>query len=333
MANDENFESVTADTVGSVLKKARESKGLTASDVADAQHLRTGIIHSIESAEYEQIGSELFLKGYVRAYAVHVGLDPDTVVADLDRELEPLRQKQAQELESSPLVDIERRRLRKRQIAMVLIPVVALALIAILLFAFVFSGDESDAEATAPAAASQQDDLAADDGEPSAVAEKTIFAEEEEAEVAPESEAEAPAAADDASPVTESAATDSASEPLVAATVSEPEIPVAAAPVPAAEPLVQPAVPETVSPVASDVGRLQISFIDDCWVRVTDAFGNRLVNGLKRSGGQVDVTGEPPLKVIIGAVSAVDSIRFQGLPVEITRFPVINNRSEFTLED
>jgi len=333
MANDENFESVTADTVGSMLKKARESKGLTASDVADAQHLRTGIIHCIESAEYEQIGSELFLKGYVRAYAVHVGLNPDTVVADLDRELEPLRQKQAQELEASPLVDIERRRHKKRQMAMILIPVVVLALVGILLFAFVFSGDESDTDVSAPAAASQQDDLAADESD-HALAEEDSSAQEDDTEPAPETEAEVPAAADDeASPVTGSTGTDSAAVPLVADAVSEPEEPVVVAPVPAAEALVQPVVPDTASPVASDTGRLQISFVDDCWVRVTDAFGNRLVNGLKRSGGQVDVTGEPPLKVIIGAVTAVDSIRFQGLPVEITRFPVINNRSEFTLED
>ncbi len=329
MANDEEIQSGTAGTVGSRLKKARESKGLTASDVADAQHLRTGVIHSIESAEYEQIGSELFLKGYVRAYAVHVGLNADRVIEDLDRELEPLRQKQAQELEANPLVDIERRRRRKRQIAMILIPVVALAIVGALLFTFVFSGDEPESEVSTPGVETLQEDAAVGESDLNGQADEDISVPETSDKIdasATDSEAEVPAAGGELPADTDAMTTNATLALPAEEGIADENVQVTP---PAAE---APLAPSEVQPV-SDAGRLQISLVDDCWMRVTDALGNRLVNGLKRSGSQVDVTGEPPLKVIIGAVSAIDSIRFQGLPVEISKFPAINNRSEFTLEN
>ena len=335
MANDENSQPVSADTVGSKLKKAREGKGLTASDVADAQHLRTGIIHYIESAEYEQIGSELFLKGYVRAYAVHVGLDADAVIADLDRELEPLRQRQAQELEASPLVDIERRRRKKRRMAMILLPALALAIVGLLLFFFVFSGNEPEPEATAPAAEQLQGELPSTDSDPLEFSEEGESAPEtgsEESGTTADSETGAVITDDEAAPLPEAEGTDLEESSQLSDTAALPETGVAGASEPAAEPL-QPSVPEAATPVASDTGRVQMSFVDDCWVRITDAEGKRLVNGLKRSGDQVDVAGEPPLTVVVGAVNAVDSIRFQGLPVNISGFTVNNNRSEFTLEN
>jgi cytoskeleton protein RodZ len=110
----------------------------------------------------------------------------------------------------------------------------------------------------------------------------------------------------------------------------------------ATEPVTEqiPAVVQTTEPVlenptgmseVADTGRLQIRFSDDCWVQVSDATGNRLVNSLQRNGDQIDVAGPAPLRVVIGAVDAVESIRFQGEPVDIGGYRVVNNRSEFTL--
>src|SRR5690554_3881501 len=78
-------------TAGERLRKAREAAGLTVAEVAERQHLRPAVIKAIESGDYRQIDSELFLKGYVRTYAGQVGLDPDSVIRQLDRELEPIR--------------------------------------------------------------------------------------------------------------------------------------------------------------------------------------------------------------------------------------------------
>ncbi|KKL82661.1 hypothetical protein LCGC14_1982550, partial [marine sediment metagenome] len=136
MTSDETEQTVSTEAVSQQLKKAREKHGLSVSQIADAQHLRATIIQAIENGDYGQIGSELFLKGYIRAYAKQVGLSGDAVIAELDRELEPARQQKAREREASPLVDIERRKNRKRRIGKLLMIIMAFVLVgaAVILF-------------------------------------------------------------------------------------------------------------------------------------------------------------------------------------------------------
>ncbi|MEC8822391.1 MAG: RodZ domain-containing protein, partial [Pseudomonadota bacterium] len=78
--------------------------------------------------------------------------------------------------------------------------------------------------------------------------------------------------------------------------------------------------------------RLAMTFSDDCWIQVTDGAGNRLASALRREGDALDVSGQPPLRVVVGAMSAVESLEFQGEPMDLGNFRVVNNRSEFTLE-
>jgi len=137
MASEETLESKTTTPVGQQLKQAREKKGLSDSDIAQAQHLRPAIIQAIEAGDYQQVASELFLKGYVRAYAKQVCLDDNALVAALDHELEPLRQQKEQEVQANPLVDIERRRRRKRRIAKVVLLLAVVALATYLVYALV----------------------------------------------------------------------------------------------------------------------------------------------------------------------------------------------------
>ena len=327
MANEENLEVMTSDPVGLQLKQAREQKGLSDSDVAHAQHLRPAVIQAIEAGEYGQVDSELFLKGYVRAYARQVGLDDNKVIADLDRELEPLRQKREQEVEANPLVDIERRRRRKRRLAKVVLLLCVAALAGYLVFAFVLPASEmtSPVDSTealepeeSPAVDSEQVAPKVENEEPSAsVFQEPATSVMDDPEVALSGAETSQEPTND--PVMDSTADDSASvSPVETASV--------------AAPATETAIQSPSEPVAmTETGRLQISFRADCWVQVSDADGERLVNSLQRDGDRIDVSGDAPLRVVIGAVSAVDSIRFQNEPVDLGDFRVVNNRSEFTL--
>lgn len=170
MATEENSQPAMREPAGQQLQKAREAAGLSVGDVAGAQHLRPSVIQAIESGDYSQIDSELFLKGYVRAYAKQVGLDADTVIADLDQELEPIRQQREQEYEANPLVDIERRRRRKRQVGKTLFFLVVLGIAGYLAFAFLMPDQDTNqgpAEAAkAPEAAVQGQNEAAETSAP-----------------------------------------------------------------------------------------------------------------------------------------------------------------------
>lgn len=62
-------------------------------------------------------------------------------------------------------------------------------------------------------------------------------------------------------------------------------------------------------------GELQLSFIEDCWIRITDADGNELASGLKRAGEELVVTGEAPYEIHLGYAPGV-FISFNGQQVD-----------------
>lgn len=336
MSSEENPQPLTGAPVGQQLQQAREKLGLTVAQVANTQHLRVVIIQAIEAGDYAQIDSELFLKGYVRAYAKQVGLDGDAVIADLDQELQPLRQQREQELEANPLVDIERRRRQKRRIAKALLFVAVIVLAAYLVFAFVLPQSQSEQagpETPEPASVEAPETSAAET--PSAdpvVADSGVNEPADSAAVGSAEENDSvgePADGDGATPENGSALTE---EPVLADTSgAEAMDDLVGDRIPVVEERTEPALADP--PGIDDVveAQLNMSFTADCWVQVIDADGNRLVSALQRAGDQLSVSGEAPLRVVVGAVDAVSTIRFQGEPVDMGNYRVVNNRSEFTL--
>jgi cytoskeleton protein RodZ len=65
---------------GQFLAKAREAKGLTQEYVAGKLHLRTQVVHLLETDAYEALPQPVFIQGYYRAYAKLLGIDPQPVL-------------------------------------------------------------------------------------------------------------------------------------------------------------------------------------------------------------------------------------------------------------
>ncbi|MCK0106275.1 RodZ domain-containing protein [Marinobacter sp. S0848L] len=305
-----------AEPVGQQLKRAREAKGLSVSAVAEQQHLRPSVVQAIEAGDYEKIDTELFLKGYVRAYARQVGLNADTVIRDLDVELAPARKRREEALQANPLVDIERRKKRKQRIAKTFLWLVLIGVVAAIALYFVTQKQSESEESAAPASESVRED-GGDAGE--AVPEPAL----QSPAIAPVEGSDSSGMPNSAEPSAEESSSDNAD--VLSDTLEPAEEPVASV-----EP---PTAPEASQSVAeSSIGRLEITFDGDCWIKVTDASGQRLVSGLRRQGDKLDVRGTPPLNVVVGAMSAVEVIRFQDETLDKDSFRVVNNRSEFTLE-
>lgn len=357
MTTDNDSQGATQPTAGKRLRQAREVAGLSVAEVAAKQHLRPAVISAIESGDYRSIDSELFLKGYVRAYATHVGIDPDSVIRQLDQELEPLREEQKAKVEASPLVTIERRKRRKQRIAKIVVVLVALA-IAFYLGSLYLAGREAPTDAvTGDASPANADNGAvteatttqADDGSPAVTAQEPRMVTREDA---PDAEAETLAEAD-GEPVPQGpAASDidaAADEP--ASVEAQPSSEVADNTAPGADdtpagspspeaPSDEPAtvapepLAENQQPAAASVdGRLVVEFTADCWVEVQNSAGRTLVAQLYRPGETLDLTGDGPLRVVIGAVSAVSSIRYGGEPVDLSERRTRNDRVVLNLSD
>ncbi|MCL7944860.1 RodZ domain-containing protein [Marinobacter sp. ATCH36] len=330
MDSDDTQQPVVNEPAGYQLKRAREQKGLSVSAVADAQHLRPAVIHAIEDGDYGQIDSELFLKGYVRIYARQVDLDPDTVIATLDKELEPLRQEKAQAEELNPLVDIERRRRQKRRVAKLLFFILIIGIVAFVGLRFVDTMDsasapeEPDSSDTAPEV-SEPAEQEPEQTEPEQAEPESSESSEVVSGTSEVAETVEPVQLDN-EPMVEESTVAEVSLPAPSADAGESRVPVVTS-------TPEPAFEESAQPDAA-VGnaRLEMTFSDECWVQVTDSAGNRLVGSLQQNGDRIEVSGRVPIDVIVGAVDAIDTIRFDGDPVDMSGFRVVNNRAEFTLD-
>jgi len=340
----------TAQPVGHQLRRAREALGLDMSAIADQQHLRVSIIEAIEKGDYSKIDTELFLKGYVRAYAKQVGLNGDAIIRDLDIELEPFRNERQRQQEADPLVDIERRKRRKRRVAKTAMVVVVLAALAVGISSYLSEGQNPLPFGT-PSTATDEPAPAETVVQSGTGAEAQV-AETEAAELVGETEGQDQNSESELVPVTDEPATNepmevTAGEPApVQAVPGNPETnleegqvsqndtgsgsgdSVEAETAVTAEPESARDVPEAVA----DVAELIMTFNGDCWVQVSDAQGNRLASTLQREGDELRLDGTAPMNVIVGAMTAVESILFRGEPVDLDNIRTVNNRAQFTLE-
>ncbi|KXS54174.1 MAG: cytoskeleton protein RodZ [Marinobacter sp. T13-3] len=343
----------SAEPVGYQLRRAREQLGLDVSAIADQQHLRTSVIQAIEDGDYSKVDTELFLKGYVRAYAKQVELDADAIIRDLDAELEPLRKERERQYEADPLVDIQRKKSRKRRIARAVVVLVVLVGIGFGITTWMADGgrrlpgfssspvsentegdslaaqeepvDQNLEQASGSSSVEPKPDATpevdeavdvqgVDDGATDVIQEPVDQPGEEAAQAPTESTVEASVETASVENSTDVSAQDEAIETTEAVQITEQEP------------------QELGEPAVTDEATLRMSFSDACWVQVTDADGNRLTSSLYSRGDVLDVAGSAPLDVIVGAMSAVASLEFQGEAVDLGSFRVVNNRAQFTLE-
>ena len=72
--------------LGARLKNARESRGLSLHGVSDMTKISIALLEALERDEYERLPGGIFSKSFVKAYAVAVGLDADSAVAQFIEE-------------------------------------------------------------------------------------------------------------------------------------------------------------------------------------------------------------------------------------------------------
>src|SRR3990167_5881663 len=66
--------------IGAALKSAREFRGLSLQDVSDATRIRRTYLGALEDMRLDELPSRPFTLGYIKAYAKHLGLDPEEAV-------------------------------------------------------------------------------------------------------------------------------------------------------------------------------------------------------------------------------------------------------------
>jgi len=69
------------DSIGKYLKRCRESQSLSVGEVSRATRIPVAALHRIESDQFDDLPGEVFVRGFLKAYAKAVGLETDDVLA------------------------------------------------------------------------------------------------------------------------------------------------------------------------------------------------------------------------------------------------------------
>src|SRR5471030_370658 len=67
---------------GSKLREARDRRGVTLREIANATKISVGVLEALERNDISRLPGGIFGRAFVRAYAVEVGLDPEETIQD-----------------------------------------------------------------------------------------------------------------------------------------------------------------------------------------------------------------------------------------------------------
>ncbi|MGQ4879190.1 RodZ domain-containing protein [Billgrantia sp. LNSP4103-1] len=305
---------------GEMLRRERETQGLSLEEVATALNLRPAVVIGMEEDNYEQVPVATYRRGYLRAYARLLGMDDRPVLqAYADRFAT-----QENEQRVTP-VQVTRPPSRIGAWLFKLVTLLVIAGLIGLTLVWWQSRDGNEAPEV-------------DDSEPVSVETldgTTTIEEEPQPEV---EESLPPVPVEGVDPIGEETAPSlgevdpTGAEIIASMSEEEPAIEdEASAEAPADPPIVseeEPQVAEAAPP--SDRRTLELTFNEQSWTEIFDASNRRVFVGLQEPGTTATVEGEPPFRLTVGNASAVE-LTWAGERVDLPARAGANNVARFTL--
>lgn len=71
-------------TAGDILRQERERLGLNEKEIADQLHITMHYVKALESSQFEKLPGAVFAKGYLKSYALLLGLDVEDLLSRYD---------------------------------------------------------------------------------------------------------------------------------------------------------------------------------------------------------------------------------------------------------
>ena len=297
---------------GALLRDERERVGFTADEVATHLRLTRATLGYLEDGKFDRLPGDTFARGYVRAYARLLKLDPSLFVAHYDRYV-------GIDTRESRVNTIDKVDVKPKRGARLVMSISTLLIVVIMVALGLWWWSVSREAPTRVEETDAMDEVQVDSmllpdsfnqagnapmigdfaaGDPAAGAatnaEPAAEASSIEVETQQPAEAESPAPQAGAEPATE-AATDEVSSAAATAESAASESPVAASP-----------------------SGLVMSFSANCWVQVSTTDGRVLHSRQMQQGQTLNIDHQGPLDLVIGAASAVSKIEYNGQPVELT---------------
>ncbi|ELG5151844.1 cytoskeleton protein RodZ [Salmonella enterica subsp. enterica serovar Montevideo] len=295
-----------AQTTGVRLRNAREQLGLSQQAVAERLCLKVSTVRDIEEDKAPSDLASTFLRGYIRSYARLVHVPEEELLPGLEKQA-PLRAAKVAPMQSFSLG----KRRKKRDGWLMSFTWLVLFVVVGLTGAWWWQNHKAQQEEITTMADQSTAELNADKDSGQSVPLDTRDATSQDTTPAPTATATQNTVVAPSQANVDTAAT-------------------SAAPAATETPSALPTSQAGVAAPAADPNALVMNFTADCWLEVTDATGKKLFSGMQRKDGNLNLTGQAPYKLKIGAPAAVQ-IQYQGKPVDLSRFIRTNQVARLTL--
>ena len=84
--------------LGEQLRHARELRGLSLRDLEQATRIRVKYLRALEEGDLNVLSTEVQIRGFLRNYALHVGLDPESALRRLQQAIRGTKKRRWQRL-------------------------------------------------------------------------------------------------------------------------------------------------------------------------------------------------------------------------------------------
>lgn len=80
------------ESFGRYLRNEREQRGISVEDISRATKISPGQLKALESDELAALPTTTYVKGFIRAYSKHIGLDPNNTLLRFENYLQEIEQ-------------------------------------------------------------------------------------------------------------------------------------------------------------------------------------------------------------------------------------------------
>ncbi|MBL4582184.1 MAG: helix-turn-helix domain-containing protein [Gammaproteobacteria bacterium] len=311
-------QSIDALTAGDILQQERQRLGLNEKEVADQLHITKHYVKALESNSYGKLPGTVFVKGYLKSYALLLGLDVEDLMSRYD---ELTHQQQADNAQEKRLLKARKKKDRNKPLVIVSLLVFVVGFLGLWLANSYFSEEsvsavpntvESVGDAENPRPALSQ----AIEPQVTIQPQLTLNVEPEEITaptgqlITPSLMAEAEAASEQLPEVDSESIVDSQITERMesaesdgtegAASLEDLTAALQALRAEQEEPALDNDESRVISIETSGNDILRISFTGESWVEVNDSESQQIYRDIRVAGDVLEITGSAPFSILLG---------------------------------
>ena len=330
-------------TAGDILQQERQRLGLNEKEVADQLHITMHYVKALESNSYEKLPGAVFAKGYLKSYALLLGLDFEDLMSRYD---EFTHQQNAESAQERRLLIALKEKDRNKSLVIVFLIIFVTGFLVLWLANSYFSEESvSDVPASVEGAQNIRPALSqVNESQVTTPPQLTLEVETEEnsaptdqSTITPSLEELSVIASELLVEVDLDSNVDSSSAVISETSGSEgsPSLEDLASALQAlrveqaagAKASSQPRV-ITIEAIGSDL--LRISFIGESWIEVNDSESRQIYRDIREAGDVLEITGSAPFNILLGDAPFI-SMSLNGDEIDLSADIRIDNSARLTV--